>query len=243
MAGAAGFVAYLALIVRQPSAVRRRLTVHLVLVLAAVAFWAVYQQYTTSVTLFTQRDVTRTIFGWEAPASEFTALNAAFILLTGPILATLWPWLAGRGYAVRDIVKFVLGLALLGLAYWTLALGVLETASGAKTGLSWIVAFYFIFTLGEMFLSPIGLALTTALAPRALAGMAMGIWFLAVAAAEYVAGLLAQIADIASGTSAAAEVAIYRNAFLVYGAVGVAAAVILALFVPRLIRMTAARQQ
>ena len=240
VAGAIGFIVYVVLITRQPPPVRRRLTVHLVLVLTAVVFFSVYQQYTISVTLFTEREVDRTIFGAAVPASEFTSLNAAFILMLGPILAALWPWLAKRGFAIHDIVKFAAGLALLGIAYATLGLGIIEGSEGVKTGLAWLVSYYFIFTLAEMFLSPVGLALTTALASRNLAGMAMGIWFLAWAGGDYLAGLLADLAAIAPATPPAAEAAIYQDAFFIYGAIGIAAAIALAAVVPRLIRMSRA---
>jgi POT family proton-dependent oligopeptide transporter len=190
--------------------------------------------------LFTDRDVARTMFGWTIPAPEFASLNGAFIILLAPLLAFLWPWLAGRGIRVGDLLKIALGLAFIGLAYLLLRLGIFATSSGAGTNLSWIVSFFFVLTVAELCLSPIGLALTTALAPRSLSGFAMGIWFIAVAAASYLSGLLAQLSDVPAGTGTAEEVGIYGYAFLVYGAIGIVAAVLFLVFVPALGRMASA---
>ena len=100
-----------------------------------------------------------------------------------------------------------------------------------------IVAYiYLVLTIAELCLSPVGLALTTALAPRSLSGFAMGIWFIAVAGANYASGLLGRFADVPAGTSPAGEVAIYSGAFVIYGAIGVAGAVIFLVFVPRMRR-------
>ena len=235
--GTLAVIFYVVLIFRQSGDVRRRLLVHLALVAAAVIFFAVYLQDNTSVLLFTDRDVTRTVFGWVVPAPEFASLNGAFILMLAPLLALLWPWLSGRGIHIGDLLKFVLGLAFIGIAYLLLDLGIFEAATGARTNFEWIVLFYFVLTTAELCLSPVGLSLTTELAPRHLSGIAMGIWFIGTAAANYLSGLLGQVADVPKGTGAAAEVAIYSHAFLVFGAIGLAAAVIFLALVPRLRRM------
>ncbi|MEK9662860.1 MAG: peptide MFS transporter [Alphaproteobacteria bacterium] len=231
------FAGYLAIVLREPLEIRNRLLVHLALVIAAIAFFAVYQQYAVSVTVFTDKDIDRTIFGWHLPASEFTSLNPAFILLFSPLLALLWPALARRGRGVDDLLKFVLGLAFLGLGYWLLVAGIVETAGGAKTTLGWIVGFYALFTLGELCLSPVGLALTTRLAPPHLAGLVMGVWLMALTVANYGSGLLGQLVVLPKGAAAAAEVAAYREAFLIYGAIAIATGIVLLLVVPQLRRL------
>lgn len=231
------FAGYIAVVLREPDAIRNPLLVHLVLVVAAIAFFAVYQQYAISVTVFTEQDIDRTIFGWHLPASEFTSLNPAFILLFSPLLALLWPALAQRGRGVDDLLKFVLGLVLLGLGYGLLVAGIVETAGGAKTTLGWIVGFYALFTLGELCLSPVGLALTTRLAPPHLAGLVMGIWLMAVSAANYGSGLLGQLVVLPKGAAAAEAVAAYREAFAIYGAIAFVTGLVLLLAVPRLRRL------
>ncbi len=241
LVGSAAVVFYVALILRQPAQIRRRLYVHLALVAASVVFFGVYLQDNISVTLFTERDVARTVFGWVVPAPEFASLNGAFILLVAPVLVFLWHWLASRGITVGDLLKFAIGLALIGLAYLLLDLGIFEAATGAKANLSWIVLFYFVLTTAELCLSPVGLALTTALAPKSLSGIAMGIWFIGIAAANYLSGLLAELADVPKGASPSQEVAIYGHAFPIYGAIGIAAAVVFLILVPKLRRMAGSK--
>lgn len=228
---------YIVLVLREDRRVRNPLLAHIALVLFAIAFFTVYQQYATSVMLYTEREVRLTTFGIQIQPGQFTSLNPAFILAFSPVLAVLWPWLAGRGIRVDDVAKFGLGLLMIGAAYLVLRLGVLETPDGAKTTLFWVVAFYWVYTMAELFLSPVGLALTTQLAPRHLAGMAMGIWLLSLSAASYLAGLLAQLSEIPKGTAPAAEVGIYASSFLIYGALGVAAGITLFLVSPFLRRL------
>lgn len=228
---------YIVLVLREERRVRNPLLAHIVLVLFAIAFFTVYMQSATSVMLYTDREVQLTAFGLHIPPGEFTSLNPAFILIFSPVLALLWPWLAGRGIRVDDIVKFTVGLLLIGAAYLVLRLGVFETPDGAKTTLFWVVAFYWVYTMAELFLSPVGLALTTQLAPRHLAGMAMGIWMLSISAANYLSGLLAQLSIVPEGTASAEEVGIYASSFLIFGAIGLAAGILLLLASPFLRRL------
>ncbi|WP_018700032.1 peptide MFS transporter [Amorphus coralli] len=225
-------IIYVVLVFREPAQLRRRLIAHLVLVGFAVAFWAVYQQDVTSVIVFTQRDLDLTVFGWQSPPEEFASLNPFFILALSPLLAFLWPAIERRGINFDDVMKFAFGLAFLGAAYWILTLGIFETPDGAKTAAYWVVLFFLMLSLGELLLSPVGLALTTELAPRHLAGFAMGIWLMATSGANYIAGLLGGLASVPDGASPATEVGIYSHAFFVYGAICIAAAALLLVMLP-----------
>ncbi len=237
IAGGGIVAGYIVLVLREERRVRNPLLAHMVLVLFAIAFFTVYQQYATSVMLFTEREAQLTAFGLHIAPGEFTSLNPAFILLFSPVLALLWPWLAGRGIRIDDMSKFAVGLVLIGAAYLVLRLGIFETPEGAKTTLFWVVAFYWVYTMAELFLSPVGLALTTQLAPRHLAGMAMGIWMLSLSAANYLSGLLAQLSVVPEGTAAAKEASIYGSSFVIFGAIGLAAGILLFLASPFLRRL------
>lgn len=218
---------YLYFVMREPARTRSRLIAHLVLVIFSVAFWAVYQQDVMSVMVFTQRDLNLTVFGWQSPPEEFASLNPFFILLFSPLLAFLWPVIERRGIHFDDVLKFAFGLAFLGVGYWILTLGIFETPEGAKTIAFWMVMFFLLLSLGELLLSPVGLALTTELAPRHLAGFAMGIWLMSSSAANYIAGLLGGIASVPKDASPAVEVSIYSHAFFLYGAICLVAAALL----------------
>lgn len=225
-------VIYVVMVLREPPELRSRLIAHLLLVGFAVAFWAVYQQDVTSVMVFTQRDLDLNVFGWQSPPEEFASLNPFFILALSPLLAFLWPVIERRGIRFDDVMKFAFGLAFLGAAYWILTLGIFETPEGAKTIAFWVVLFFLMLSIGELLLSPVGLALTTELAPRHLAGFAMGIWLMATSGANYIAGLLGGLASVPDGASPATEVGIYSHAFFVYGAICIAAAALLLVMLP-----------
>lgn len=226
---------YVGLLMREPAAIRSRLIAHLVLVGFSVAFWAVYQQDAMSIMVYAQRDLDLNVFGWQSPPEEFSSLNPFFILALSPLLAFLWPAIERRGIHFDDVLKFTGGLLFLGLAYWILNLGIFETPDGAKTAAFWMVMFFLFLSVGELMLSPVGLALTTELAPRHLAGFAMGIWLMSSSAANYIAGLLGYFASVPDGATPAVQVATYSNAFWIYGGICVAAALIL-LFASPVIR-------
>ncbi len=223
---------YVLVILRQEGPVRNRLLVHLALTFFSIVFWAVYQQYAISVTLFAQQDVDREIMGWVMPSSSTTSLGALALLLLSPLVTLLWPWLERRGVIVGDLARYCLGLVWLGLAYLLLSLVVDTSAAAGKASMLWILLFYGLLGLGEIFLAPLGLALTTRLAPKHLAGYAMGMWFFAVAAAIYLAGVLA----VPQGTAGEPKLTVYEADFLLYGLGGLGGALLLLLALPWLHR-------
>ena len=233
----AAVAVYVTLIFREPPSVRNRLIAHLVLVGFSVAFWAVYQQDATSVMVYTQRDLELNVFGWQSPPEEFASLNPFFILALSPLLAFLWPLIERRGIHFDDVLKFAFGLVFLGGAYWILNLGIFETPDGAKTLAFWMVLFYLSLSIGELLLSPVGLALTTEVTPRHLAGFAMGIWLMSSSAANYIAGLLGGLAAVPSDATPAEEVLAYNDAFLIYGGICIVAAAILLIASPSIRRV------
>ncbi|MEM7445319.1 MAG: peptide MFS transporter [Pseudomonadota bacterium] len=216
---------------------RNRLIVLVVLTAFAVVFWAIYQQSGSSVVLYIERDVDLGMFGLSIPPSDIQSLNPLFILLLAPVFAFVWTRTRQAGIHIPNSLKFVLGLAFLGSAFLVLQLGGIATSSGGRIDLTWMVAFYLLFTMGEMSLSPIGLAMASELAPKRLAGMAMGMWFLSTAGANYIAGLIASIAAVPAGTSPQAERQIYESAFADYGWMCLGAALLLLILVPFLRRL------
>ncbi|MCG8547338.1 MAG: peptide MFS transporter [Alphaproteobacteria bacterium] len=223
-------------LVRGDRAFSRRLLILLILVVAAIVFWALYNQFTSSVLFFTQADVDRSILDWQVPASDLSALNPAFVLVVGPLVAWLWPWLARRKMAINDYWKFALGLIFAGLAFLVLSLGVLTLPSGVKLILVWIILFQLVLAVGEVCLSPVGMALTSKLAPSSLAGSAMGIWYTSSAFAFYLSGVIAQ--PLAAPAGQALAVSTYGLGFAAYGAAGLGAGVVFALLIPWLRRLT-----
>jgi POT family proton-dependent oligopeptide transporter len=124
----------------------------------------------------------------EVPASWFNSVNGLFILLLAPIMSLVWSFLGRRRLEPTAPKKQALGLALLALGYLVIAFGVKGDAQ--KASMLWLFALYFLHTLGELSVSPIGLSLVNRLAPARFASILMGVWFLSNAAANKFGGTL-----------------------------------------------------
>jgi POT family proton-dependent oligopeptide transporter len=131
------------------------------------------------------------VLGFEIPAGWFQSLGPVFVISLAPVMAGLWVWLARRKAEVSLPVKFALGLLLLGAGFLVMAWASRYVASGSKVLPTWLITTYFLHTLGELCLSPVGLSSVTKLAPKRLVGQMLGLWFLATSLGNLIAGLLA----------------------------------------------------
>jgi POT family proton-dependent oligopeptide transporter len=168
---------------------RDRMLAALFLLVINPLFWGLYEQTGSSLSLFTDRYANRHILGFDVPASMFQSVNAAYILIFGPVIAALWIALAKRGREPSTPAKFGLALALVGAGFLILVAG--TGAPGTLTPVLFIFLLYLCHTLGELCLSPVGLSAMSKLAPSRMIGLMMGIWFLAMALGEYAAGMIA----------------------------------------------------
>jgi POT family proton-dependent oligopeptide transporter len=171
---------------------KRRVGVIFVLFLFAAIFWAAFEQAPTSLNLFARDFTDRRIGGFEVPASWFQSVNSGFIVLLAPAFAALWVTLARRRGDLSSPAKFSLGLFLAGVGFlmmiWA-ANVVVRGGPGTLVSPWWLVGSYFFQTLGELCLSPVGLSSMTKLSPRKYVGQMMGIWFMATALGNLIAGL------------------------------------------------------
>jgi POT family proton-dependent oligopeptide transporter len=181
------------LVSSSPRIERERLSVIIVLTFFAVVFFAFFEQAGSSINLFTDRNIERTLFGWNIPASMFQAVNPLFIILLAPLFSALWLRLSDRGLEPSTPVKFALGILQLALGFWMLSLGAQLAGVDGRTSMLWLLLGYLFITTGELSLSPVGLAMVTRLAPRRIVGAMMGIWFLAAAFAHYIGALIAKL--------------------------------------------------
>ena len=164
-----------------------------VLFVFAAIFWAAFEQAPTSLQLFANDFTDRNLFGFEVPATWFQSVNSAFIILFSPLFAALWVMLAKRNIDLSSPAKFALGLALAGVGFLIMVFAANRVvASGGLVLVSpwWLIMSYMFQTLGELFVSPVGLSSMTKLAPRRYVGQMMGIWFLATSVGNLVAGLV-----------------------------------------------------
>ncbi|WP_043650427.1 peptide MFS transporter [Chitinilyticum litopenaei] len=156
-----------------------------------IFFWSAFEQAGVSLTFLASESTDRTLFGWTMPTAWFQSLNPVFVLLFAPLLAQLWSVLARKNREPASPTKMAIGLLLLSAGFLVIAVGVQQIAPGVKMSMLWLVAMYWLHTLGELCLSPIGLSLVNKLAPAKFASLLMAVWFLANAAANWFAGVLA----------------------------------------------------
>jgi len=172
---------------------RKRVAVIPLLFLAAAVFWSGFEQAGSSMNLFAERLTDRTVFGSEVPASWLQSINPLFIIMLAPVFGSLWVRLGSRNPSIP--VKFTYGLVQLGLGFFVLAWGSTFTTDGGLVSPMWLIVTYFFHTTGELCLSPVGLSCITKLSPQRFVGQMMGIWFMAAALGNLLAGLVAGLTE------------------------------------------------
>lgn len=206
---------------------KKRLLVILWLFLLAAVFWSGFEQAGSTLNLFAERLTDRTMFGLEAPASWLQSINPIFIILLAPLFGSLWVWLDRRNAHPSIPVKFALGLMALAAGFFVVSWGAANASETSLVSPAWLVVTYFLHTSGELALSPVGLSSMTKLAPKGTVGQMMGVWFIATALGNLIAGLVAgQLEQLAPA-------ALFGNVAMIIGAAGIAA-LLLSPFVKRL---------
>ncbi len=170
---------------------RDRMLAALFLLALNPLFWALFEQAGSSLNLFTDRHVDRHFLGWEVPASVFQSINSLFIILLAPLFAGLWVLLGRRGLEPSTPAKFGLALVQVGLGFLALVTGAHWAGVDNLTPALFIFLLYLFHTTGELCLSPVGLSAMSKLALPRMLGLMMGVWFLATAAGDFIAGLIA----------------------------------------------------
>ena len=159
-----------------------------VLSLFVIFFWMGFEQAGGTLTLFASDRINRNIGDVIIPASSFQSINPLIIIFLGPFLASFWLNIDSSKYRMSTSRKMSLGLILLGLGF--LLLTMISQSYDVKISLWWLVAVYFLHTIGELCLSPIGLSMVSKVSPKKLLSLMMGFWFLSSAIANYAAGRL-----------------------------------------------------
>jgi POT family proton-dependent oligopeptide transporter len=173
---------------------RRRLILILVLFLGATAFWSLFEQGGSTLTLFADRNTDRTVLGFEFPASWLLSLNPIFII-GGLAPAFAWLWVRMGPREPSSPAKFTLGLAFMALGYLLMIAAAFEAERGVLVSPLWLATMFLLHTMGEMCLSPVGLSAMTRLAPARIAGLTMGVWFLAASIGSYIGGRVGGLYD------------------------------------------------
>jgi len=155
-----------------------------------IVFWGVYEQQGNTIQLFADENTDWTVFGWSMPTTWFQSLNPFFIFVLSPLLIMFWNWQARSGRQMSSVTKMALGCALLGVSFLALMVIGGDLAPGQKISFLWLVFCTFIYTLGELYLSPVGLSLFSKVAPPQVMSMMMGVFYLSSFFGNYMSGYL-----------------------------------------------------
>lgn len=171
---------------------RARLLVCFILLVSAAFFWSAFEQKPTSFNLFAKDYTNRMIGEFEIPAVWFQSINALFIILLAPVFSWAWPALARNKVRLSSITKFTIGILFAAAGFGLMMLAAQNVLGNGGAGVSplWLVGSILMLTLGELCLSPIGLATMTLLAPERIRGQMMGLWFCGNALGNLAAGLI-----------------------------------------------------
>ncbi len=174
----------------------KRIAAMAVFFVFAAIFWGAYEQAGSSLNLFGDRYTTLRILGFSFPSSWYVSVQAIFVILLAPAFA--WLWIRLGRYEPTTPTKFAFGLFFVGLSFLFLLIPAFAIQKSLGTGGEalrvspfWLIGCYFIQELGELSLSPVGLSVFTKLSPVKIVGMMLGVWFLADAVGNKVAGYAA----------------------------------------------------
>lgn len=191
--GAAIFVAFIIFSTRQTYPTERhKMYGFIILCIAAFIFWSIYQLAPMGLVLFIERNVDRHVLGYEIAPQWIQNLNTAIIIIGGPILSFSLIQLRKRGIGISISLQFVMALLFTGLAYSLLPLGIHYANAAGLTRLHWIMGAYFLQSIGELFIAPIGYAMIGQLAPMHLRGFMMGMWMMLIGVAAILSGQLSK---------------------------------------------------
>jgi POT family proton-dependent oligopeptide transporter len=216
-----------------------RMIVFIVLCFFNIVFWALFEQAGSSLTLFADRNVDRDIFGWfTMTAGQTQFFNPLFIILMGSLFSILWIKLSKRNMNPNIPAKFGIGIMLLGVGYLFTMFGKYVHNPAFLVPLWILIALYFFHTVGELFISPIGLSMVTKLAPPKISGTMMGAWFLSFSGSNYVASMLAKLTGTESAESgiqsAEASLYTYIDVYVLFGCIAVGVGWVVLILSPKL---------
>lgn len=211
---------------------RKKLWAALVFIVFSILFWGIYEQSGGSLSIFAAKNLNKDLLGLD-PNGVNNSGGAFFIIFLAPLFGLLWIWLSKRKLEPNTIIKFGLGFIFLGLGYYTLFATKFFANLQGVTSLNIFTIALLIITFGELCLSPIGLSIMTKLSTEKLQGMMMGMWFLASAYGQYVAGIIgANMATAKEGSSNMDALIAYTDGYKQLGLYALIAGVLLIIISP-----------
>ena len=194
---------------------KQRISVIFILLIFAVFFWAGFEQAGSSLSLYTDKFIDRSIGSFEIPTSWFQSVNPLFIVTLAPLFTLFWASPIGR--RLTTPVKMGVGMIILGAGFLFMIGAVAERSANGdvndvnnKAALMWLIMTYLLHTIGELCISPVGLSVVTKLSPPKLASVLMAVWMLSSSFANFLGGFIAAYVE----TMGAGEVFTYIAGFV-----------------------------
>ncbi|MEG3172347.1 peptide MFS transporter [Sphingomonas sp. ZB1N12] len=209
----------------------------MVLIVFNVVFWTLFEQAGSSLTLFADRNTDLSVFGlFSISAGQTQFFNAFFIVALAPVMSILWTKLAAKGIEPSIPVKFGIALIGVGIGFLFLVWGATMVGPTFKVAIWWLAGLYFIHSFAELCISPVGLSMITKLSIARVVGLMMGVWFLSISVAQYVAGVVAQVASVETVggqvTNLKVSLDTYAGVFWTIGLISAGIGVVLLLISP-----------
>lgn len=237
-------VAMLGLIVvlslkEQTPASRHKMWGYIILALASLIFWALYQLAPMGLNLFIERNVDRHMWGIIIAPQWVQNINTVVIILGGPLLSVVFTQLRERGININIPLQFSMALLLIGVAFAILPIGIHMANAQGFVNFNWVLASYILQSLGELFISPIGYAMVGQLAPLRLRGLMMGMWMMVTGIAAILSDQFSKMALSATDSSAPLLTnAGYSHTFGIVGWTSICAGILLFLCIPMIAKLT-----
>ena len=214
---------------------RNRLLVCHLLIAFSILFWMLYEQVAMSLTVFLEYNVNRSFGHFTIPTISFFVLNPLIIIFFGSLFSKMWLWLDRYHLNPSIPAKFAYGTILMGIGFVFLPFAIMTYSSGGQISFYWIVLCYFLQSIGELFLSPIGLSMVIELSPKTMHGLMMGVWYFATAVANILAGFASAWTTVSSKTNLPMMTSPqYAHVFGELGMAAILAGMIVLIFTPRL---------
>ncbi len=211
-----------------------KLLAALVFIVFSAIFWAIFEQAGGSLSIYAAEHLNRELAGMNDvdPNMVNNGANSLFVIIFAPLAGLAWLWMHKKRIEPNSVIKFGIGFLLLGAAYYLYYSGIFFDKGDGISSLNLFTFAYFVVTLGELAISPIGLSLMTKLATHKLQGFMMGMWFLASAYGQYVAGLFGASITPAETASPSEKLAVYSQGYKDFALYAVIAGVLIILISP-----------
>lgn len=227
-----GMIAYILFLSSKEEKVQRqRFWVICLLFFFTSTFWCFFELAASALTVFAEQNVQKQFLGMTLTAESFQSFNAIFVVTLAMPFAAMWTYLAKRGKEPSTGLKFGVGLLLLGGGFYLLKAGVPFAVAGMMPAI-FLAGMYFLHTLGELAISPVGLSLVTKMAPAKMSAFLMGFWMLATSVGSKIGGYIASAASAAPNATVEETLHQSMSVFIKVGSFAVAAGVLLIVITP-----------